>query len=125
MAAKSNGATQPPLVEVEHLVKHFAVRRGFFGRRVGAVKAVDDISFAVAPGETLALVGESGCGKSTTGRLVLRLIEATSGAVRFAGRNIFSAMPNLSCENKPIPLNENAKVQAQQDCSRRRQEADL
>jgi oligopeptide transport system ATP-binding protein len=88
MPAKPNGAAQP-LVEVEHLVKHFAVRRGFIGRQVGAVKAVDDISFAVAPGETLALVGESGCGKSTTGRLVLRLIEPSSGAVRFAGRNIF------------------------------------
>ncbi|MGE5203190.1 MAG: ABC transporter ATP-binding protein [Acidobacteriota bacterium] len=79
----------PPLLEVERLVKHFPVRRGFFGRSVGAVKAVDDISFTIAPGETLALVGESGCGKSTTGRLVLRLLEPSSGAVRFAGRNIF------------------------------------
>src|SRR5258708_4509965 len=81
--------TDPPLRGVEHLVKHFAGRRGFLGRRVGAVKAVDDVSFSVAPGETLALVGESGCGKSTTGRLVLRLIEPTSGVVRFAGRDIF------------------------------------
>ena len=89
MPANANGATAPPLLEVEHLVKHFAVRRGFLGRRVGAVKAVDDVSFSVAPGETLALVGESGCGKSTTGRLVLRLIEPTSGVVRFAGRDIF------------------------------------
>jgi oligopeptide transport system ATP-binding protein len=89
MPAKTNGTAPPPLLEVERLVKHFAVRRGFLGRQVGAVKAVDDISFAVAPGETLALVGESGCGKSTTGRLVLRLIEPTSGVVRFAGRNIF------------------------------------
>jgi oligopeptide transport system ATP-binding protein len=89
MAPKPNGAAAPPLLEVEHLVKHFAVRQGLFGRRVGAVKAVDGISFAVAPGETLALVGESGCGKSTTGRLVLRLIEPSSGTVRFEGRNIF------------------------------------
>ena len=89
MSVKANGAAQPPLLEVEHLVKYFAVRRGFFGRKVGAVKAVDDISFAVAPGETLALVGESGCGKSTTGRLVLRLIEPTAGAARFEGKNIF------------------------------------
>ncbi len=89
MTAKLNGATRSPLVEVERLVKYFPVRRGLFGRQVGAVKAVDDIGFAVAPGETLALVGESGCGKSTTGRLVLRLIEPTSGVVRFEGKNIF------------------------------------
>ena len=87
--AKANGADQGPLLAVERLVKHFPVRRGLLGRQVGAVKAVDDISFTVAPGETLALVGESGCGKSTTGRLVLRLIEPTSGEVRFEGRNIF------------------------------------
>ena len=86
---KANGADQRPLLEVERLVKHFPVRSGLFGRQVGAVKAVDDISFAVVPGETLALVGESGCGKSTTGRLVLRLIEPTSGAARFEGKNIF------------------------------------
>jgi oligopeptide/dipeptide ABC transporter ATP-binding protein len=89
MPAKPNGSGAPALLEVEHLVKYFPVRRGFLGRQVGAVKAVDDISFTVAPGETLALVGESGCGKSTTGRLVLRLIEPTGGIVRFEGRNVF------------------------------------
>src|SRR6516164_11171862 len=78
-----------PLLRVEKLGKHFEVKSGFFGRRRGAVKAVDDLSFTVAPGETLALVGESGCGKSTTGRLLLRLIEASSGAVYFQDRNIF------------------------------------
>jgi len=78
-----------PLLRVDHLVKHFPVRRGMFGRQTGAVRAVDGVSFAVDVATTLALVGESGCGKSTTGRLVLRLIEPTSGSVRFAGANLF------------------------------------
>jgi oligopeptide transport system ATP-binding protein len=79
-----------PLLRVEKLVKHFPVRSGFLGRSRGAVKAVDGVSFTVARGETLALVGESGCGKSTAGRLMLRLIEPTSGAVWFQDRNIFA-----------------------------------
>ena len=77
----------PPLLEVSSLVKHFPVRKGFLGKRA-YVHAVDDVTFDLAPGETLALVGESGCGKSTTGRLVLRLLEPTSGAVRFADREL-------------------------------------
>ncbi len=84
------GADAAPLLRVEHLVKHFRAGRGLFGGARGVVKAVDDIDFTVMPGETLALVGESGCGKSTTGRLVLRLIEPDRGAVFFAGRNIFT-----------------------------------
>jgi oligopeptide/dipeptide ABC transporter ATP-binding protein len=74
-----------PLLRAERLVKHFPVRAGLFGRARGAVQAVDDVSFELYPGETLALVGESGCGKSTTGKLLLRLIEPTAGAVYFRG----------------------------------------
>jgi oligopeptide transport system ATP-binding protein len=78
-----------PLLEIEDLVRHYDVRRGLvFGRTVGTVRAVDGISFDLGRGETLALVGESGCGKSTTARLVLRLIDPTSGTVRFEGRDI-------------------------------------
>jgi oligopeptide transport system ATP-binding protein len=81
--------TTEPLLSVSGLTKHFPVKRGIvFQSAVGTVRAVDGLSFDVAPGETLALVGESGCGKSTTGRLVLRLIEATEGTIRFAGRDV-------------------------------------
>lgn len=78
------------LVEVNNLVKYFPVRAGLFQRVVNHVKAVDDISFFVRKGETLGLVGESGCGKTTVGRTMLRLIEPTSGAVKFAGKDVFS-----------------------------------
>jgi len=77
-----------PLLRAERLVKHFPVRTGLFGRSRGAIQAVDDISFELYPGETLALVGESGCGKSTAGKLLLRLLEPTAGTVFFQGRNI-------------------------------------
>ena len=78
-----------PLLEVENLSRHYAVRRGLIlPRRVGTVRAVDGVSFTLARGETLALVGESGCGKSTTARLVLRLVEPTTGTVRFQGEDI-------------------------------------
>jgi oligopeptide/dipeptide ABC transporter ATP-binding protein len=77
------------LLEVRNLVKHFPIRQGIiFTKQVGAVQAVDDISFTVKKGETLGLVGESGCGKTTTGRVILRLIEPTSGAVIFDGKNV-------------------------------------
>ena len=77
------------MLEVERLVKHFSVKRGVvFGRTLGHVRAVDDVSFSIARGETLALVGESGCGKSTTGRLIMRLMAPTSGSVRFKGKDI-------------------------------------
>ncbi len=79
-----------PLVQVEHLVKHYAVRRrGILGRRtVGQISAVDDVSFSVESGQTLALVGESGCGKTTTARSMLHLVPATSGKVWFAGEDV-------------------------------------
>ena len=72
-----------PILEVRNLVKHFPVTRGVFRRVVGAVKAVDGVSFAVAEGTTTGLVGESGCGKTTTGRCILRALEATSGDIIF------------------------------------------
>ncbi|MBM3525093.1 MAG: dipeptide ABC transporter ATP-binding protein [Alphaproteobacteria bacterium] len=81
--------TADALVAVDRLVKHFPVRKGFFrSKQTGVVRAVDDISFTIARGETLGLVGESGCGKSTTGRLLIRLIEPTSGAIRLDGDDL-------------------------------------
>jgi peptide/nickel transport system ATP-binding protein/oligopeptide transport system ATP-binding protein len=79
-----------PLLEVAGLTKHFPVRRGAFGLVSGQVQAVDGVDFHLAAGETLAIVGESGCGKSTVGRLVLRLIEPTSGVVRFEGEDLLA-----------------------------------
>jgi oligopeptide/dipeptide ABC transporter ATP-binding protein len=76
------------LVEIEHLTKRFQVRQGVFARGKDEVHAVEDISFTVRRGETLGIVGESGCGKSTTARLILRLLDSTSGTVRFEGRDI-------------------------------------
>ncbi|MEA2304901.1 MAG: peptide/nickel transport system ATP-binding protein [Solirubrobacteraceae bacterium] len=78
-----------PLIEVRDLVKHFPLRSGIiFQRQVGAVQAVDGVSFDVLEGETLGLVGESGCGKSTTARLLTRLLEPTSGQINYRGRDI-------------------------------------
>lgn len=82
------------LLEVTNLTKHFPITKGIlFSRQVGAVKAVDGLSFKIKKGETLGLVGESGCGKSTTGRLILRLIEPTSGSVKFDGREVTTLKP--------------------------------
>jgi peptide/nickel transport system ATP-binding protein/oligopeptide transport system ATP-binding protein len=81
------------LVRVDNLVKYFPVRAGLLQRVVNFVKAVDDVSFFVRKGETLGLVGESGCGKTTVGRTMLRLIEPTGGAVKFEGRDVFSMKP--------------------------------
>jgi oligopeptide transport system ATP-binding protein len=77
-----------PLLRVRHLKKYFPIRGGLFSREVARVHAVDDVSFDILRGETLGLVGESGCGKSTTGRAILRLIEPTAGEVWFEDRNV-------------------------------------
>ena len=95
-AISSNGVWTPKdktksdmLLEVDRLVKYFPVRGGLLQRTVAWVKAVDDVSFFIRRGETLGLVGESGCGKTTVGRTILRLLPATNGQVRFEGKNIF------------------------------------
>ena len=85
--------TEEALVEVQHLVKYFPVRAGLLQRVVNWVKAVDDVSFFVRKGETLGLVGESGCGKTTVGRTMIRLIEPTGGSVRFENKDVFALKP--------------------------------
>ncbi len=81
-----------PLLDVEHLTRQFSRSRGWFAKP-SVVKAVDDVSFSIDKGETFGLVGESGSGKTTTGRCILRLIEPTSGAVRFAGEDVLAFSP--------------------------------
>jgi peptide/nickel transport system ATP-binding protein len=84
--ARDSGAT--PLVEVRHLVKHFPITGGIMQRTIAQVQAVDDVSFTIRRGETLGLVGESGCGKTTVGRLLLRLIQPTAGEILFDGTDL-------------------------------------
>ncbi len=80
--------TVAPVLQVDGLKKHFPVRKGLLRRTVGHVYAVDDVSFTIQPGETLGLVGELGCGKTTVGRAILRLIEPTAGTLRLEGHDI-------------------------------------
>ncbi|MFF4322481.1 ABC transporter ATP-binding protein [Streptomyces sp. NPDC001568] len=86
--AGAKGSEAEPLLRVTGLVKHFPINKGLLRRQTGAVKAVDGIDFDVRRGETLGVVGESGCGKSTMGRLITRLLEPTGGTVEFEGRDI-------------------------------------
>jgi len=83
----------PELLQVNGLKKHFPVRAGVLSSVVGQVFAVDDISFSIGHGQTMGLVGESGCGKTTTGRCILRLVEPTAGSVEFEGEDILKATP--------------------------------
>jgi oligopeptide transport system ATP-binding protein len=86
-------ASTPPLLEVQHLTKRFPVRRGLLGRAAAWVHAVDDVSFTVPRRSTLALVGESGCGKTTTGRAILRLVEPDAGRILFNGTDLRTLTP--------------------------------
>ncbi|SDW40139.1 ABC transporter ATP-binding protein [Paenibacillus sp. PDC88] len=81
------------LLEVRNLKKHYPIRKGLLSKQVGSVKAVDGVTMSVQRGETLAVVGESGCGKSTTGRAILRLIEPTDGEIRFDGTDVRALNP--------------------------------
>ncbi len=91
-AAEPAAAAAPPLLEVEHLVVEFPIKRGvLFDRTVGRVHAVSDVSLTLAEGETLGVVGESGCGKTTLARAIARLVDATGGTIRFRGRDITNA----------------------------------
>ncbi|MCX5653749.1 MAG: ATP-binding cassette domain-containing protein [Planctomycetota bacterium] len=93
IAPEPNAKLDDVLLQVSDLKTHFPVKRGLLGRTVGHVKAVDGVSFAIRRGRTLGLVGESGCGKTTAGRTILRLIPATAGTVAFEGKSVFDLPP--------------------------------
>lgn len=94
MTVKNTPSMPTPVLEVSGLTKHFPLGGGFLQRSKVVVQAVSDVSFSVSKGETLAIVGESGCGKSTTGRVLLRLLEPTSGSVKLDGEDISKLPPN-------------------------------
>jgi oligopeptide/dipeptide ABC transporter ATP-binding protein len=88
MPEPAAATSRPAVLEVSNLKKHFPIRKGFLQRGIGTVFAVDGVTFSIAEGETLGLVGESGCGKSTVGRTVLRLVDPTAGSIRIGGADI-------------------------------------
>ncbi len=92
--SQQNGKSKEVFIEVNNLKKYFPIFKGVFRRQVGAVQAVDGVTFDIYRGETLGLVGESGCGKSTTGRAILQLLKPTDGAVLFNGRDLTKLSPN-------------------------------
>lgn len=100
-----SGSVSGPLVEIRNLTKHFPIRKGFFNKQVGAVRALSGVNLDIYEGETLGLVGESGCGKSTLGRVMLRLMNATDGQVKFEGKEI------MSLDNKSMkPLRKQMQI---------------
>src|SRR5829696_3842072 len=88
VASARPGHNAPPVLEAVNLKKHFPVRKGVLRRTVGHVYAVDDVTFSIGEGETLGMVGQSGCGKSTVARTVMRLIEPTAGTIRLDGQDV-------------------------------------
>ncbi len=101
---RDRGGKAQPLLMVEHLTKHFAIRGGLLNRTVATVQAVDDVSFAVAKGEVLGIVGESGCGKSTTARLLMRLLAPDSGALVFDGEEVGGAALSVTALRRQMQM---------------------
>ena len=99
--AMLDGEQKKPLIEVRGLKMYFPITSGIFRTKVGDVKAVDNVSFSIFEGETLGLVGESGCGKTTCGRAVLRLYEPTAGSVMIDGEDVLAASPNKLRKMRP------------------------